>query len=256
VFRVEKGGIVIMATFVLVQGAWLGGWYWKRIRSQLQAAGHDVFTPTLTGLADRSHLLHREISLDTHIHDVVSLIQWEGLTDVVLCGHSYGGAVISGIADRVPERIRSLVYLDAFVLDDGESVAQHVPAEHWNQFVESAKTVGDGFKVPPIPPEVFMVRSAADAEWMRRLATMHPIRCFEQPLKLTGAIEKIKDITFILAAGFVEGSPFPPFYRKAQAKGWRTLTMACGHMVMFDAPEELTKILLQISETRLSQSTA
>src|SRR5881409_512492 len=116
-----------MTTFVLVQGAWIGSWYWKRVRGRLQDAGHDVFTPTLTGLGERSHLLTRDINLETHILDVVNLIRWEELSDVVLCGHSYGGCVVTGAADRIPERIRSLVYLDAFVLEDGENLSQHVP---------------------------------------------------------------------------------------------------------------------------------
>ena len=120
-----------MATFVLVQGAWIGGWYWKRVRERLQAAGHDVFTPTLTGLADRSHLLSRDINLDTHILDIVNLIQWEERSDIVLCGHSYGGCVVTGVADQLPDRIRALVYLDAFVLEDGENLAQHVPADQY-----------------------------------------------------------------------------------------------------------------------------
>ena len=105
-----------MSTFVLVHGAWHGSWCWKRVRKALQDQGHQVFTPTLTGLAERSHLLSPSVNLDTHIDDVVNLIRWEELSDVVLCGHSYAGAVISGVADRIPERIRSLVYLDAFLL--------------------------------------------------------------------------------------------------------------------------------------------
>ena len=111
-----------MSTFVLVHGAWHGSWCWKRVRKALQDQGHQVFTPTLTGIAERSHLLSPTVNLDTHIDDVVNLIRWEELSDVVLCGHSYGGAVISGVADRIPDRIRSLVYLDAFLLEDGESL--------------------------------------------------------------------------------------------------------------------------------------
>src|SRR5579862_2388072 len=126
------GSLVIelspMSTFVLVHGAWHGGWCWKRVRAILQAQGHEVFTPTLTGLADRSHLLTPAVNLETHIDDVVNLIRWEELSGVVLCGHSYGGAVISGVAERIPEHIAALVYLDAFVLDDGESVFQNVHA--------------------------------------------------------------------------------------------------------------------------------
>ena len=103
-----------MATYVLVHGAWHGSWCWKRVRRALQAAGHEVFTPTLTGVGERSHLLSQEINLDTHIHDVVNLIQWEELSDVILCGHSYGGFVISGAADRIPDKIRALVYCCSF----------------------------------------------------------------------------------------------------------------------------------------------
>ena len=244
-----------MATFVLVHGAWLGGWCWKRIRKRLQAAGHDVFTPTLTGLGERSQILTRDVNLETHILDVVNLIQWEELSNIVLCGHSYGGAVISGVADRLPDRIGSLVYLDAYVLHNGENVAQHVPAIRWQNFTEEAKSVGDGWKIPPIPPEVFNVKDAADAEWMRRQCTMQPIGCFEQAVKLTGKIDQIKNVTFILMTGYAQHSPFSPFRDKAKAKGWRTLTMTCGHMVMFDQPEELSRILLQHSEAQPAELT-
>lgn len=111
-----------MSTYVLVHGAWHGSWCWKRVRRALQALGHEVFTPTLTGVADRVHLLSPQVNLETHITDVVNLIQWEELSDVVLCGHSYGGCVISGVADRIPDRIGALVYLDAFVLESGQSL--------------------------------------------------------------------------------------------------------------------------------------
>jgi pimeloyl-ACP methyl ester carboxylesterase len=238
-----------MATFVLIHGAWVGSWYWKRVRAGLQAAGHEVFTPTLTGLADRSHLLSRDVNLDTHILDVVNLIRWEELSDVVLCGHSYGGCVISGVADRIPDRIRALVYLDAFVLADGENVAQHVPAAMYSQLIEGANAVGEGWRIPPIPPEAFNM-NATDAEWIKRQYTLQPRACFEQRIALTGGIEQIKDVTFILAAGFVEGSPFPPFYAKANAKGWRTFTVTCGHIVMLDQPVELTRILCQVCEAQ------
>jgi pimeloyl-ACP methyl ester carboxylesterase len=226
-----------MATFVLVQGAWLGGWYWKRVRRQLEDAGHDVFTPTLTGLADRSHLFSRDLNLDTHILDIVNLIQWEELTDVILCGHSYGGCVVTGVADRIPDRIRSLIYLDAFVLEDGENLLQHVAAD-------SIRPLSDGFRIPPIPPEVFKV-NPVDSEWLKRQYTLHPLGCFEQRIKLTGGIHRIKDVTYILAEGFREGSPFPRFYERAKTKGWKTLTMTCGHFPMLDQPEKLTKILIE-----------
>jgi len=121
-----------------------------------------VFTPTLTGLADRSHLLSRAVNLETHILDVVNLIRWEELTDIVLCGHSYGGCVISGVADRLPEHIRALVYLDAFVLEDGDQM-QHLSEAYAHQFREGAKNLGEGWKVPPVPAAMFNV-NAADRE--------------------------------------------------------------------------------------------
>src|SRR5207249_2392989 len=196
---------------------------WKRVRRLLQAQGHDVFTPTLTGVGERSHLLSRDVNLETHILDVVNLIRWEDLSGIVLCGHSYGGCVISGVADRIPDRIRSLVYLDAFVLEDGENLLQHVPEEQRIQLIEGANQSGDGWKVPPIPAAVFNV-NINDRDWVDRQCTVQSIDTFQQRIKLGGGIRNIRNITFVLAAGFVEGSPFPPFYEKAKANGWKTLT--------------------------------
>src|SRR5437762_1451253 len=135
-----------MSTYILVHGAWHGSWCWKRVRKSLQARGHDVFTPTLTGVGERSHLLSPQVNLDTHIDDVVNLIQWEELSDVVLCGHSYGGAVISGVADRVPDRLRTLVYLDAFVLEDGQSLHDTLPPPQRQLQIELAQQHGDGWR--------------------------------------------------------------------------------------------------------------
>jgi pimeloyl-ACP methyl ester carboxylesterase len=234
-----------MPTFVLVHGAWHGSWCWKRVRQALRAQGHEVFTPTLTGVADRSHLLAPSVNLDTHINDVVNLIRWEELSDVVLCGHSYGGCVISGVADRIPEKIDALVYLDAFVLEDGESLHHTLPPPVRNAQLESASRDGEGWKVTPIPAKEFRV-NASDADWVDRQCTVQPIATFQQPLKLTGGIGKIKNVTFILATGY-EATPFPHFYERAKAKGWKTVEMACGHDVMLDMPVELTEALIKAS---------
>lgn len=231
-----------MSTYVLVHGAWHGSWCWKRVRKALQAQGHEVFTPTLTGVGERSHLLSPRVNLETHINDVVNLIRWEELSNIVLCGHSYGGAVISGVADRVSERIGALVYLDAFLLEDGRSVHDEVPPEHRDAQLEGAKVHGEGWKVPPIPAAAFNV-NAKDAAWMDRQCTMHPLAAFQQPLRLSGKMAAVKDVTFVLATDH-EGSPFMPSYERAKAKGWKTLSVACGHDVMLDMPEELATILL------------
>lgn len=237
-----------MATFVLVHGAWHGSWCWKRVRKALQARGHEVFTPTLTGVAERSHLLSPQVNLNTHIEDVVNLIQWEELSNVVLCGHSYGGCVISGVADRVPDRIHALVYLDAFVLEDGQSLHDTLSPSQKNLQLEAALRDGQGWKVPPIPAQVFNV-NANDLDWVNRQCTMHPLATFQQRIKLSRRVDTVKHVTFILATGF-DDSPFPAFYERAKAKGWKTLPMACGHDVMLDRPEELTRALLDVVEAQ------
>jgi len=187
--------------------------------------------------------LSPDLSLETHVLDVVNLIKWEDLSDIVLCGHSYGGAVIGVVADRLPDRIRSLVYLDAFVLEDGENILQHVPEQQRDTLVEQTNMAG-GWKVPPIPAEIFNV-NANDREWVNRQCTMQPIATFQQHISLSGGIQSIKNVTYISAAGFVQGSPFPPFFEKAKAKGWKTRTMSCGHDAMLDRPEEVTSLLLE-----------
>jgi pimeloyl-ACP methyl ester carboxylesterase len=230
-----------MATFVLVHGAWHGGWCWTRVRAALQALGHDVFAPTLTGVGERSHLLSPQITLDTHIDDIVNLIHWEELSNVVLCGHSYGGSVVSGVVDRIPDRIGAVVYLDAFLLDDGECVHDLLPPAQRALQLELAQNVGDGWKVPPIPAEVLNV-NPADRAWVDRQCTTHPLATFQQPLTLTGVSARPIHTTFILATGFAD-SPFPPSCDRARVRGWTTVTIDCGHDVMLDRPDELTRIL-------------
>jgi pimeloyl-ACP methyl ester carboxylesterase len=241
-----------MSTFVLVHGAWGGSWCWKRVREDLQAQGHRVFTPTLTGIGERSHLLSPDINLDTHIADVVNLIRWEELSHVVLCGHSYGGCVVSGVADRIPERIDALIYLDAFVPESGQSLHDTLPWEMRDAQVQAARAVGDGWKVPPIPAVVFNV-NVGDRDWVDRQRTLHPLATLQQPLRLTGGIARVKSITYILATGW-SPSPFPPFFERAKAKGWKTLTIECGHDVMLDRPEELTRELAQAPRNAMAAS--
>jgi pimeloyl-ACP methyl ester carboxylesterase len=235
-----------MATFVLVHGAWHGSWCWKRVRKALQAGGHDVFTPTLTGVGERAHLLSPKVNLDTHIDDVVNLVQWEELKNVVLCGHSYGGAVISGAADRLVDRIGALVYLDAFLLDHGQSVYDVLPPAQRDFQLDLVARYGEGWKVPPIPAGAFNV-NVHDREWVDRQCTMQPVATFQQPLRLSGAPQAARSVEFVLATGWND-SPFHAFYEQAKARGWKTRTIPCGHDVMLDRPEELTRALLAAAE--------
>ena len=184
-------------TYILVHGAWHGSWCWKRVRGALQSAGHNVFTPILTGLGERSHLNSAAVDLSTHIADIVNLIEWEELSDVVLCGHSYGGSVNIGVADRIPNRIRALVFLDAFVLENGESLMDIVPSEVAQALRDQAKAAGEGWKMNPIPAHMLGVRDPQDAAWVDAQCTPQAIATFEEPIKLTGRFEDIQDIAYV-----------------------------------------------------------
>ena len=230
-------------TYVLVPGAGKGGWSWKRVRSSLQRMGSEVFTPTLTGLADRSHLLSPSINLDTHIDDVVNLIRWEGLNNVVLCGHSYGGCVITGVAERVPERLSSLVYVDAVIPQDGQSTLDAVAPEIREKLLELATTHGDGWKVPP-PPDAALDVNEQDRAWYAAQVTPHPLATFQQKLRVTHASGQIRDIRYVLASKSILTHLNRPYAELARSRGWRTITIESGHEVMLDKPDELVAELL------------
>jgi pimeloyl-ACP methyl ester carboxylesterase len=217
------------------------------VRKALQAEGHDVFTPTLTGVGERSHLLAQQINLDTHVDDVVNLLRWEELTDVVLCGHSYGGCVITGVADRVPERLHALVYLDAFILENGQSLHDVLPREVSEGQTSGAEGIGDGWRVPPISAEFFQV-NLADRAWVDRQCTPQSLATFQQRLRVDNVFPPSK-VTHILATGY-RHSPFAPFHEIAKRKGWKTLTVDCGHDVMLDKPVELTALLRDAAQLR------
>jgi pimeloyl-ACP methyl ester carboxylesterase len=170
-----------MATFVLVQGGWVGGWYWQKLIPFLEAAGHEVYAPTLTGLAERASELSPEIGLDTHIQDIVGLLEEKNLRNVILVGHSYGGMVITGVVDRVPERIAHLVYLDTFVPLDGESMADVSWIVVWI-LRRLARATGDGWRVNP--PGTLDVAKEPDRSWVLSKITPHPLKTLQQPLHL------------------------------------------------------------------------
>jgi pimeloyl-ACP methyl ester carboxylesterase len=225
-----------VATFVLVHGAWHGSWCWQRVRRTLQQQGHDVFTPTLTGVGERSHLLAKDVDLKTQTLDVLNLLRWEQLSDVVLCGHSYGGMVVSGVADLVPQSIRSLVFLDAFVPEDGQCLADFAPISD-DQLI-------DGWKMRPITAEAFGV-NLADRAWVDSRCTVHPVACFRESVHLTGGMSRIGRISYAYASGWAGyRSPFHVFYEKAKARGWKTCDFDCGHDVMLDRPDAVTALLL------------
>ena len=228
-----------MATFVLVHGAWHGAWVWPRTARILRSQGHEVFTPTLTGVGERSHLAGKEVNLSLHILDVCNVLQWENLEDVVLCGHSYGGAVVTGVADAMHERIRSLVYLDGFVLGDGEALWDYTEPKR-RYFIEGAgKHSG---RTQPIPSEEFGV-NPTDLAWVKSKVVPMALACFVERLRLNGNVQKVKKRTYVYAEGWGP-SPFKQFYERLKKEpGWNVLTVKTGHHMMIDDPEGCARLL-------------
>ncbi len=232
-----------MTTYVLVHGAWHGGWCWTRVAKLLRDAGHEVHTPTLTGLGEKAHLLSRDIDLGTHIADICGVFEAEEITDAVLCGHSYGGMVITGAADRIADRIATIVYLDAFIPTDGQSLLDIQGPERRKLFLEQAAKSEDG-GVAPMSASYFSVMDPEDAAWIDRRCVPQPINTYDYRLRLTGAGDAIRRKIYILAEGHIN-SRFGPYAEQTRADpAWEYHGVAAGHDVMVDMPEELTEILL------------
>ncbi len=236
-----------MACFVLVHGAWQGGWCWKYVRPMLRAAGHTVYSPTLTGLGERAHLLDERVDLDLHIQDLLAVLECEGLSDVILCGHSYGGMVVTAIADRVPERLRSVVYIDGLVPVDGQCVLDVLPPEIASALKESARATSTCQVVAPGLAKDFAV-NAADRDWVDQKNVDHPFRSFEQKIRLDRQKKSDVGRAYIYAAGWSPGLG-APFYETARnSDDWSAHRMECGHYAMIDQPQELTDILVSLAE--------
>jgi pimeloyl-ACP methyl ester carboxylesterase len=238
-----------VATFVLVHGAWSGGLIWRAVARALRKAGHEVYTPTLTGLGERRHLLNRGIDLDTHIGDILGVIDYEDLSGLVLVGHSYGGMVVTGVGDAIPERIASLVYVDAFVPENGQSLFSILP----DGAPRPAAAAGEDWLSAPLPVEAFGEPSAQVREFAARKNLPHPRACFTQPVKLTGGIDRIPHRTYIYCNDPAP-TAFTPFYERVMNKpGWTVHTLPCTHFVPMDRPAELTTLLLQAAASNLSR---
>ncbi|MFY9991266.1 MAG: alpha/beta hydrolase [Rhodoplanes sp.] len=229
-------------TFVLVHGMWHGGWCWSRVAEVLRARGHKVTTPTQTGLGERKHLLSASITLDTFVADVVNHLEWEDLSEVVLVGHSFGGAPISGAADRAPERIAKLIYLDAAIMEDGETWFGLLPPDLVADRTKAAQDSSGGLSLPPAPPESFGVTHAGDAAWLARRLTPHPFATLITPLRLKHRCGNGLPAHFISCTA--------PAYRptaicrdRAQDRGWPVSLLATGHDAMVSAAQATAAML-------------
>jgi pimeloyl-ACP methyl ester carboxylesterase len=230
---------------VLVHGAWHGGWGWRRLTPLLRRAGHEVYTPTMTGLGERAHLAGPGIDLETHIRDIVGVLEAEELESVMLLGHSYGGMVITGVADRVPQRIARLVYLDAFVPQNGKSLMDYVVPERATRFREEGERTG---RVMPPPPLLWGVTDSADAAWSARHDAPHPYASMRQPVRLQNeaALARIPK-AYIYCSSPPTGS-FDQFAAKVRDDpAWRFFELATGHDAMVLVPERLARILLELA---------
>lgn len=211
------------------------------MRPLLRELGHELFTPSHTGLGERAHLANAGINLDTHVCDILNVLQFEDLHDVVLIGHSYGGMVATGVADRAAARIAQLVYLDAFVPRDGQSLLDLIPAEGARLTREATRRQGEGWRVPanPMPPDT----SEADVRWATSKRMMQPLQTFEQPLKLTGAVDTLHR-SYIYCTRPAPGDVFRQFAdRFRNDPAWQYREMDASHNPHITVPEALTQVL-------------
>ena len=233
-----------MANIVLAHGAWSAAWAWKKMRPLLRAAGHEFYSPTYTGLGARDHLATPDVSLSTHIQDVVGVLEFEDLKDVVLLGHSYGGMVATGVVDKARSRIARVVYLDAFVPKDGQSLFDLVGPKAEGNMRKGAEKDGDGWKltVNPMPPDT----APEDVAWASPRRRPQPIKTFEQRIKLEST-EAPPPRHFIYAKRNMPGDAFRQFADRARSEaGWTCDEMDASHNPHITCPQELMTLLTKI----------
>lgn len=240
-----------MATFVLVHGAFAGGWYWRWLTPYLHAAGHSALTPTMTGLGERRHLATPEVGLETHIDDILSVYRFEDLTDTILVGHSYGGMIVAGVADRVPDRVRHLVYFDSDVPVDGDT---SVPPSRHEARRQRARDEGDGWRVPPpagfiplqldgLPPD--------EVDWFMDRLALHPLRTWLEPIRLTGAGATVPTTYIRCTVGY---DPDDEDTRRQDDRiqsetSWRYREIDAPHMALVTHPTQIAQLLIEAAES-------
>lgn len=233
-------------TFVLVHGAYHGAWCWQPVAARLRALGHEVHTPTQTGLGERSHLVGIGPSLGMFADDIAHVLRYEDLSDVVLVGHSFGGSSISGVADRMPERLRHLVYLDAQVLLPGESPASRAPVDVIERYRQRVTRVDGVEVVPPGDAASFGIRDAALQAWVQARLTPHPYRTYFDALELVHPLANGVPATYIACTDPVHPNTATS-QQRAKDLGWNFQQIATCHDAMLTMPDELTRMLLEIA---------
>lgn len=243
-----------MANFVLVHGAFYGGWCWRRVTGHLARAGHTVFAPTLTGAGDRHHLISPAIGLETHVQDILNVFTYEDIDSAVLVGHSYGGVVNTVVADRIPERIAHLVYVDATIPENNQA-ATGVYSEGTADVLEDmSQADGDDWLLPPIPLDAAGVTREEDIAWVSSKRVPHPLRTLQEPVRLrhTGPVSYGR--TYIHGkqrAALIElfgTDPLAPFADKARREDYRFCEIDTGHDSMVTEPARLADLLIEAAQ--------
>ncbi len=246
-----------MTTYVLVGGAWLGGWCWQPVARRLRENGHDVYPVTLTGLGERAHLARPEVDLETHIKDVVNLVEFEDLRDIVLLGHSYAGLVVTGAADRIPERISQLVYLDTGPIPSGTALIDLFPPEARRHIEKQVEELGDSWRFPMPPPEELGTMGSLEGldddllGKLRSRAVAQPFGTYTQPLRLENpARERLSKLGILCSFSqdqveemIADGNPL---FLELTGPTWRFKELPTGHWPMFSRPEDLAAQLLDL----------
>jgi len=231
-------GVQAKPTFVLVHGAWHGGWCWRSVVDILEAAGYRTFAPTLTGLAERAHLMSRDINLDTHVADIVGLFKRESILNGILCAHSYAGWVASAAVEQLRSRISAIVFVDASLPMDGE---RPLDKSTRRKQIEGIVAAGN-FSIEPPSVTEFHVKPE-NATYIESMLTPQPVGVSLQPIRLTGEREKVPIKVYVRATVF-PSDRFDGYRNWAQSNKWLVYDLPCGHEVMVDEPEQLAAILL------------
>lgn len=236
-----------MATFVLVHGAWHGGWAWQEVKQQLEQQHHTVYTPTMTGLGERQHLLSANIHIDTLVQDIAQVIEYEDLTQVILVGHSFGGTLISAVAEQLPQRIKQLIYLDAAILENGESMFSKMPPELVQARRAQAQSSSKGLTLPVPTAEQLGILDVKQWHKVAHRLTPHPLHSYDTPLQLQTLPGTRHPCHYI----FCNSPLYEPLEwarKRAKHYGWPMHALNTGHDAMVTAPDKLVALLLAVME--------
>ncbi|WP_051621219.1 alpha/beta hydrolase [Leeuwenhoekiella sp. MAR_2009_132] len=232
-------------TFVLIHGAWHGGWCWKDVKENLIKENFATYTPSLSGMGENRHNLNDSISLKTHILDIISLIVMEDLENVVLVGHSYAGSVITGVADSIPERLNKLIFLDAMLVHDGESP---ITSEPRSEQLKKKKIFDKKEHFDPISSTYFGVSDIEKVEWVNARLTPQPYMTFGQPLQLQHAFGNGLPMVYIACKNPQLSVLKDRSDKLKNEPGWKYLTLNTGHDAMITMPNELSVMLMELAK--------